>query len=850
MHLHPTSRPRTGLLLGLFFASGFAALVYQVLWVRELGLLLGSTAQAAALTIAIFFTGIASGGWFWGRRAAGSTSSLRLFGLLEVGVALTALGHFLVAGAYAAAYPALYRVVGDVPALDTLVKATLAASILLPPSFLMGGTLPLMGQHLVRRPDRLARTGATLYAVNTAGSAAGALAAGFALPLALGYRRAYLLAVGVDLAVGLTAIALARRAAPSTPASGAVAVEEAARRRPDVLGLPDRVVWTVAFASGFATLAIEVVWTRLFAQVLQNSTYTYALVLTTFLVALALGAGLANLLSRVRHPRPEVVLGAVLLFAGYLVAVSPWLFHRMTDGLGYLGGDLGWGAYLVAVAGVAAPVMLLPGMALGAVLPYLLRALQGGDRAPGDAIGRLVAVNTAGAILGSLAAGFVLLPLLGAWRSLLGLAAAYPALVVVVALARTTPRRLGVAAVAAAGVLALLVVPLDGLTRVHLRPDERVVEVREGAQATAAVVARGADRVLRLDNHYTLGGSAGLDGERNQAVVPLLLHPDPRAVFFLGMGTGITAGAALPFPVERVVVCELVGDVVDLAREHFRPWTGGLFDDERVVIHAEDGRSCLRRSPERFDLVISDLFTPWSAGTGNLYTREHFRTARQRLEPGGLFVQWVPLYQVSELELGIIARTMDEVFGQVVAWRGDLFPERSVLALVGQRDPAPLDPSTAPRTARHVLGDDATDAEVEALLLRLYAGNVTASGRFATSGVNTDDRPLIEHLAPRTHRQAQAGGTALLVGMARERLYAELLAALDPALDPYLSELDEAQRGYVAAGWHRSRSGLLRHLGDEEAATGHDARFRHLSPPGSTEVVSPSARLLPDRRAG
>ena len=165
----PSALPRDLLLYVLFFVSGAAALVYQVLWVRELGLLFGSTAEAAALTIAIFFAGIASGGWFWGRRASRVRSSLRGFGLLEIGVAVTALGHFLVADVYFALYPTLYALVGAAPFLETLLKAGVAATILLPSAFLMGGTLPLMGQHVIRAGARLGTGGSALYAVNTLG---------------------------------------------------------------------------------------------------------------------------------------------------------------------------------------------------------------------------------------------------------------------------------------------------------------------------------------------------------------------------------------------------------------------------------------------------------------------------------------------------------------------------------------------------------------------------------------------------------------------------------------------------------------------------------------------------------
>ena len=844
--------------MALFFASGFAALVYQVLWVRQLGLLFGSTAQAAAVVIAVFFAGIASGGWFWGRRAARLSSSLRWFGLVEIAVALTALGHFLLIDAYHALYPVLYAVVGHVAALDALVKAGLAAVVLLPPAFLMGGTLPLMGQHVVRHRLQLGSTGSMLYAVNTAGSAMGALAAGFVLPLSLGFDGAYLLAVGLDLTVGLTAVLLARGLV--TPAA-AVAPTAAVRPSPPAISspapdpapgvvLPVRSAWLIAFASGFTALGVEVAWTRLFAQVLQNSAYTYALVLTTFLLALALGAGLASLLSRLWGGSPVGVLVALLLVAGVAVAASPWLFYEVTGGLGYLGGDRGWGGYVLTVAGVAGVVMLPAGTALGAVLPYLLRLLQEQRRSAGEVIGRLIASNTLGAIVGSLAAGFVLLPVAGAWQALLLLAAVYPALAA--GLALTGPARSHVTAagsVAMAGVaLALASVGVPPPVSVDEADGERVVEVREGPAATVAVVSTAdGERAIRVNNAYTLGGTRGMASEQNQTVIPMLTHADPASVFYLGMGTGITAGASLSFPVERVVVCEILPEVVDLAERHFALWTGELFADERVEIHADDGRSCLSRSQERYDLIISDLFTPWKAGTGSLYTLEHYQTARQRLNPGGLYVQWMPLYQVSDRELGIVARTMAEAFDQVVMWRGDQHSARSIVALVGQPDAAPLDPAALASQGRALLAEDGVDdAFYEAVGLRLYAGNVTQSRLYADRPLNTDANPLVEHLAPRTHRLVRSGQGEFLVGEARNALYVALVERVAPEDDLYLARLDARQRGYVRAGHSYAQYRLLSHQHRRGEAKSHLQEFLERSPESASnaEDVSPAVRLL------
>ncbi|MEN9232135.1 MAG: fused MFS/spermidine synthase, partial [Thermostichus sp. DG02_5_bins_236] len=658
----------------LFFLSGFAALVYQVLWVRQLGLLLGSTAQAAALTLAIFFGGLATGGWFWGRKGSRMRLPLAGFGWLEVGVALMALSHFGLLGAYHRIYPTLYGILGHSPVLDTLLKALLAATLLFPASFLMGGTLPMMVQHWVRddlgrsRQRALGPVGSLLYAVNTAGSAMGALVAGFVLPLVLGFQTTYLLGVGLDLGVGVASILLAQRnpdwvSKSFSPKERDTGIPAAKSSAASVF------ITALALGSGFATLGIEVVWTRLFAQVLQNSAYTYALVLTTFLLALALGSLHAHLLSRWQRLAPEGILEILLVLAGVAAAASPWVFYRVTQGLSYLGGTLGWGAYVARVATVAGVVMLLPGVLLGSVLPYLLRVLEALPGQAGERVGRLIAFDTTGAILGSLLTGFVLLPSLGTWRSLLLLAGVYP--LVLLGMSLHYLRKAGILLSVALG-LGILAwgswqLPTWQTVTFGAGPRDSLVEVQEGSHATVAVVdlAQGG-RAIRVNTYYTLGSSRNLHLERNQAVIPLMIQPKIERVFILGMGTGISAGAALAFPVKKVVVCELLPEVVDLARKHFTPWIMGLFEDPRVTIYAEDGRNCLSRSRDTYDLIISDLFTPWERGTGYLYTLEHYHMAAQRLEPNGVYVQWIPLYQVSEREMGIIARTLSEVFPQVV----------------------------------------------------------------------------------------------------------------------------------------------------------------------------------------
>lgn len=805
--------------VGLFFVSGFAALIYQVLWLRELGLLFGNTAYAASATIAVFFAGIAAGGWFWGRRAPRYRRPLRVFGWLELGVAITASFHFLLVDAYHLIWPALYGLAGDSLAVQTAVKAALAFTILFPPAFLMGGTLPVMGQHLIRTPEHLGRTGSLLYAVNTIGGASGAFAAAFILPMALGYTHAYLFAIGLDVMVGLAALAMVARArgmvvaeAPPEPATAAEQVAAAADRGPRFRrGL----VWAMSFFSGFVALGVEILWTRMFSQVLQNSVYTYGVVLITFLAALAIGAALANRLARFRLP-PVATTAGLLVIAGLAVATTPFSFQTLTGGLAEGAAGMGFAAYIVTVFALGAIIMLPPGLLLGAVFPFLLRSLEGKDTLPGPAMGRLVAANTVGAILGSLVAGFAMLELFGLWNSILIMAGAYVVLgTAVVALHPVRGRLLWVPA------CLLLLVPVGlsdtaRLDNLRLQSGERLVDFRSGSHANVAVTEQDGHRLIRVNNLYRLGGTGAKESEQNQARIPLLLHPQPDDVFFLGLGTGITAGGALDFPVQNLTACELVPEVIDLAERHFDDVTNGLFEDERVRIVAEDGRNCLARSRESYDVIISDLFTPWRSGVASLYTVEHYEIIRDRLADDGLFAQWLPLYQLSREEFEIIARTMEAVFDQVVLWRGDMYPDGPIVALIGQNAETPLDPTPILEHGRTVAQDrDLPDEPVLAAALRFYIGNLGAAEDIPGPGqLNTDDFPVIQYSSARTQR----GESDWFTGMNLARYYEDLMEAVPPGRDPYLAGLNDRERGYVLAGLDYYRYAVLHNAGEYQAA--------------------------------
>lgn len=791
--------------LVLFFASGCTGLVYEVLWLRQLGLLFGSTVHAAATTFAAFFLGLAAGGYVWGCRAAQTRQPLRLYAWLEGGVAISALLYFLLFDAYHALYTPLFQWFGASSAVFTVVKFVLAIGVLFPPAFCMGGTLPVMSQYLVRRPEALGRMAAVLYAVNTFGAALGAYVAGFYLPLLLGFTRAYLLTIALTGTIALVAWLCGKESSrPGATVRELPAVDQELPAAPPPLSI--RTLRWMAFLSGFVTLSLEVLWVRMFAQVLQNSVYTFSTILITFLVALAGGAALASVLARQRTS-PLLVLWALLVTSAFLVGLSPFVFSWMTNGLAYVGGRQDWGGYMLQVFGVAGVVIGLPGVCLGSVFPLLLNMSGAYARSTGRIVGDLVAVNTAGAIVGSLGAGFVFLSIFGLWASIRLMAVGY-FLVALLLSPKGTTRRFSIVPV---GGILLLVSCLDPtrlpLVQVDsLNKEESLLEVRQGSAATVAVVKSKTSLKIKVNNYYAIGGTGSQKWEERQAHGPLMIHPQPRAVFFLGMGTGITAGAALQHPVERVVVCELIPEVVQAARKYFQPYVHGLFDDARATVVVEDGRNYLRGTSERFDVIIADLFLPWEAGTGSLYTREHFAAVRARLHEGGLFAQWLPLYQVSRDEFGSIARTMLEVFPLVTLWRGDFLALRPIVMLVGHRDPTPFVP--------HVLLHPD-----EIPFMAHYAGNLTAA-RTLLDGypLNTDDRPLIEYHAPITHRRQKAKAASWFVGAALIDFMEALLRLVPPEHDPYLQTLSEREFALVHAGLSLHKAEVLKKAGDHAGA--------------------------------
>ncbi len=822
--------------------SGFACLVYQILWMRQVGLLLGTTSQAASLTLAVFFGGLSLGGWYWGQRCRNLSNPFRTYAWLEVGIAMAGIAILVSPIIVPRVYPILSNEDGGGLAVTAFTFAWTMLMVF-PAAFCMGGTLPVVGQAVIRDTSQFGSTAARLYAVNTIGAAAGAFATAFLLIWLVGLRMTCLTAMAVSLMAALLALRLSRcdwtmadfenphRGAKQHKASPAVAAPVTIPR-PLIVGL--------AFVSGFNLLALEVVWTRMLAQVHENSVYSFATVLIVVLVCLSLGAWLASRLARSKASASHVLLWLIVA-GGVALGFTPLISVSLTHGMRMLETDFSFAMYVLRLFATGGAAIGPACVVLGTVFPFLMKGEEDFLQAAGSSIGQLAAVNAIGAILGSLAAGFLLLEWLGVWGSIQGIATMYLLLAVF----------MPVGGQAAAVIARLAAVAMLLLVFTELSPNqlpapvsidpmgdkEIVLETWEGSDCTVTAVRNLQNDVsIKINSNYSLGSTAAYGPQIYQARIPLLAYPATESVFFLGMGTGITAGEALSSDtfthVKKVVACELSANVVAASKKYvsgregeFDP-TNGLYRDPRARVIIGDGRNHLLASRDRYSMINADLFLPYRRGTGNLYSREHFQIVRERLEPGGVFVQWLPLYQMSEREFGVIARTMLAVFPQVSLWRGNFQPGGEIAALVGHVDatplPAcPLDMEVAKRQAvrgaTHLDMHDLMLPINEQTILLFYGGNLTrAADVFEHYPLNTDDMPVIEFGTPRSlHQPAGAGKPHFL-----EARFADLVDQVQertpPEEDPLLALRTPSGRRLPLAGSAFHRAWIAGAHGEEE----------------------------------
>ncbi len=689
----------------VFGASGAAALVYEVTWTRLLTLELGHGIAAASTVLAAFMGGLAVGAAVAGRISSrlSAARALRVYAGLEIGIGFLAI---LLPFGIRALDPILRSAYADGAGGAPFVLLRLSAGLLLlsVPAAAMGATFPIAARWFVQHAAQASRDAGMLYSANTVGAAIGALVAGFLLLPTYGLSRATWIGVALNTIAATGALWIARRTVNegTTPARESGEPAKRPSRRPaTVAGKP--VVAALALGlSGFASLTLQVVWTRLLALILGPTTYSFSMMVGVFIAGLAVGAAIgARVAPRSRQPAAGLAL-SLALSAGFMALAASLVDTGLLSIASLVAQpNVTFQQVLVRQALIAVGLLAPMTIAFGLAFPFAVALATRTDETVSRDLGLIYAVNTTGAIAGALLAGFALISWLGLHgtiRTVMLLAAAGAAAVLWAGQVTGRARAVGAAAVVALLAAALWLPPWDHLLlssgaykyAASLRgPDlqtalraGRLLFYREGPTGTVAVRRLTGSTSLAIDGKVDASNSGDMLTQRLLAHVPLLLHDDPKRVAILGLGSGVTLGSALTHPVDRADVLEISPEVVNASR-FFETENHRALSDRRTRLIVGDGRSHLLLTREQYDVIVSEPSNPWMAGIASLFTREFFEAARSRLTPGGVLCQWAHTYDISTTDLQSIVATFLTVFPEGTLW---LVGEGDVL-LVGSNGP-------------------------------------------------------------------------------------------------------------------------------------------------------------------
>lgn len=759
--------------LALVLLSGFSALGYQIVWTQQAALWLGHDAPAVLAVVAAFFGGLALGALALGSRVERSPHAARWYAACE---ALIAAWSILLAFAMPAASSWLSTVAGAEPSAAWHWAVAFGGTFLLlaPATIAMGATLPAMERVLSSMPSGRSSI-AELYAANTLGAVVGVLAVAFWLIPSFGLRAtAVICAVSSLLCAVLAAWLVA-------PASG----QRRSVTRNDVRPL------AVLAVTGCLGIGYEVVAVRVLCQVTENTVYTFALLLAVYLVGTFTGAAayarLATAGTDARALRDKLLAytAAASLLGMFSLAMSDTLKRWLDATLG-----TSMTAALFAEASLAVAAFLPPTIAMGALFSHLCAS----ERARQASFARCLAANTFGAALAPIVFGVLSYAWLGPTLTMLLLGAGYLLLVSRGAW-RAPP------AWVAAGLLGGLALIRPSLTLIEIPEGGRLVSHQHGTRATVSVVEdrQGVAR-LHINSRQQEGSNATYYADARQALLPILLHPDPRTALFLGLGTGVTARAAAQHPDLAVDAVELLPEVVQ-ASAHFTRALA-FAPSPRVIV--ADARRYVRTTDARYDIIVADNFHPARSGTASLYTVEHFAAVRDRLAPGGVFCQWLPLHQLDLSTLRSIVQAFLAVYPHGFAVLATASLSTPVVGLVARADGQRFDvDALRSRLARASPTPSAADLGVtdEFALLGIFVSGPAGLATFAGNApLNTDDRQVVAFGAPRVTYAPDSRPYDRLVAFLGEVTIAPADLGADGAFGPRLAAYWSARNRFLEAG--------------------------------------------------
>ena len=787
------SRRSLTLIAVCFVLSGATALIYEVLWARMLGLVFGATTLAVSAVLAAFMGGLALGSAVAGRFGARAKRPVRWYGVIEIAI-----------GLYALLVPLLFRGIDRVYALvwqqlhpESYAFAgwrfLLSSLVLIVPTAFMGATLPLLSSALARSRQQAVAPVTRFYMLNLSGAIAGTIAAGFYLLPWFGVRATIYFAAAINLAIGLAAILVdwKQSPSPSPQAEREPGGEGGAHPNPNPNQLSPHDDATgfwlgCAFVSGFVTISTQVAWTRVLAMVIGSSTYAFSIVVALFLLGLALGAYLIS------HHKDSVALRRrlfrVQLFTAASLFVSIIVVNAIPAQLirtGFKFHLASWPGLLTLQILSATVLILLPAMLMGMVMPLVLVWASRAHRdTVAGRVGRSYAINTVGAIAGSLATAFVLIPKAGTRFTILfattlsliialwayrpsresadkalrrSLAIGLTLAIILMVFVLAPPLNLAdLSAGAYDSYVRVLAksrsgVPDDEETHQSLGPDtHRLLMYREGPTATVSVRQDWGITSLAINGRTNASDHDDMPTQVMLGQLPVLIAPHVNKGLIIGFASGVTAGSVLQSSIGSLECVELEPASVYASR-YFEHVNNRPLLDSRVRLIIDDARTYLRVSPARYDMIVSEPSHPWVPGVANLFTREFFELGRDRLNDDGVFVQWLQIYQLSTESLRSVLATYQNVFPHVMVFRVEGATKGKDLILLGSRRPLTL-AYVSERMREPRIGADLARVGIKSepdVRTWFICDETQLAPAVAGAVINTDDNMHIETVVPR-----------------------------------------------------------------------------------------------------
>ena len=781
-----------------FVLSGATGLIYEVLWARMLGLVFGATTVAVSTVLAAFMGGLAIGSALAGRIGVKIARPIRVYGLLEIGIALYALAVPFIFAVVDDLYLVLWQKFSPSFFVFSLLRFFLSSVLLLIPTTLMGATLPVLSAALLRSPETTNASVTKLYTRNLVGAICGSIAAGFFLLPTLGIRRTIYVASIINIVIGIVAIIADRKLETTSSQSSARRTINSHESfgKDELIKIDQPKFWLFcAFVSGFVTFSTQVAWTRVLTMIIGSSTYAFSITIALFLMSLSLGAYVVARLPLRANPRRTLM--KFQLLTALSLSLSIVVINKMPALLIFIGLKLNistWVGLLALQLAVITLLLPLPAFLMGATMPLVLRWASGHEHRSVQLVGWSYAANTVGAIAGALMAGFVLIPKLST-RFTIMFAVALCLIVAGIAYEpkleshdRDLRKALAAGATVALIILAFLVAPrmnlgdlsvgaYDSLVRVLAKSrgatadeaserktpgDHKLLLYKEGPTATVSVRKDWDVTSMAINGRTNASDREDMPTQVMLGQLPLLLSPKPRTGLMVGFASGISVGSMLQSPIESVECVELEPATINASR-FFEHVNNRPLSDPRLRLIIDDARSYLRVTSNRYDMIVSEPSHPWVPGVANLFTKEFFTLGRDRLHEDGLFVQWVQIYQLSTDSLRSVLATFHDVFRHVLVFRVEGANKGKDLLLVGSKKPSSLDRlplriNDARMSAELARVNIKSEADVRAWFV---CDETRLAPAVAGAIINTDDNMHIEMTAP----QAGAScGLAISIG--------------------------------------------------------------------------------------